>query len=361
MLQCSVPYRWLVFVHQLPAHPSKARVKVWRRMQQIGAIAMKNAVHVLPESTQSREDFEWLRAEVAAMDGHAAIFSVPLMDEADERQMITQFQAVSSAEFSQIRKEIKAMRTRGRTDPSAFRQAQGRPEHSRRAASSGSSRAKSRDEARASNETGLHAIRALQERFEIAVRRDVFGTPGARDVEAALKEVSADYRPAPKARSSPDPSRLDPEHYKGRIWVTRPRPGVDRFSSAWLIRRFIDRDARFVFAASPDRYPDAVPFDMYHAGGFKHEGDMCTFEVLQERFGIRDAAVRRIGEIVHDIDLKEDRYKSPHAPTVANLVDGLRASTPDDARLLEQGISMFEALYLSFSSAKPQRTRRPRC
>ncbi len=82
--------------------------------------------------------------------------------------------------------------------------------------------------------------------------------------------------------------------------MTRPRPGVDRFSSAWLIRRFIDRDARFVFAASPDRYPDAVPFDMYHAGGFKHEGDMCTFEVLQERFGIRDIAVRRIGEIVHE-------------------------------------------------------------
>jgi hypothetical protein len=88
---------------------------------------------------------------------------------------------------------------------------------------------------------------------------------------------------------------------------------------------------------------------------------MCTFEVLQERFGIRDLAVRRIGEIVHDIDLKEDRYKSPHAPTIGNLVDGLRASTPDDGRLLEQGIGMFEALYLSFSSTKPRRARRPRC
>ena len=294
---------------------------------------MKNAVHVLPESAHSREDFEWLRAEVGAMGGQAAIFSVPTMDEADERQVIAQFQAVSTAEFSQIRKEIKAMRTRGRSDSSA----------------------------RISNETGLHAIRALQERFERAVRRDVFGAPGARDVEAVLKEMSADDRPAQKAHSSPGPSRLDPQHYKGRIWVTRPRPGVDRFSSAWLIRRFIDRDARFVFAASPDRYPDAVPFDMYHAGGFRHEGDMCTFEVLQERFDIRDIAVRRIGEIVHDIDLKEERYKSPHAPTVGHLVEGLRASTPDDARLLEQGISLFEALYLSFSSAKPRRVRRPRC
>ena len=105
--------------------------------------------------------------------------------------------------------------------------------------------------------------------------------------------------------------------YRNRLWVTRPRPGVDRFASAWLIRRFIDRDATFAFAAAPDRYPDAVPFDMYQGGGFRHEGDLCTFEVLEDRFGIRDAAVRRIAEIVHDIDLKEDRYKSPHAPTVA--------------------------------------------
>jgi hypothetical protein len=177
----------------------------------------------------------------------------------------------------------------------------------------------------------------------------------------ALKELAADsHQPSGQRAPSVQP-RLSPDEYRRRVWVTRPRPGVDRFSSAWLIRRFIDREATFVFAASPDRYPGAVPFDMYHAGGFRHEGDMCTFEVLQERFGIRDLAVRRIGEIVHDIDFKEDRYKSPHAPTIGNLVDGLRASTPDDGRLLEQGIGMFEALYLSFSSTKPRRARRPRC
>jgi hypothetical protein len=94
---------------------------------------------------------------------------------------------------------------------------------------------------------------------------------------------------------------------------------------------------------------------MYHAAGFRHEGDLCTFEVLQDRFGIRESAVKRIGEIVHDIDLKEERYKSPHAPTVAHLVEGLRASTPDDTRLLELGIGMFEALYVSFSTAKSAR------
>ena len=258
-----VPRRWLVFVHQLPAQPSNGRVKIWRRLQQVGAVALKNAVHVLPDSPQGVEDFEWLRGEVVALGGQASVFAVSSMSEADERYL--------DGEFG---KEIKTM-------PAM--------EHRPRAAS---------------------------------------------------------------ARGASASAQFDPEAYRNRAWVTRPRPGVDRFASAWLIRRFVDRGATFAFAESPDRFPDAVPFDMYQAGGFRHEGDLCTFEVLVDRFGIRDAAVKRIGEIVHDIDLKEDRYKSPHAPTVAKLVEGLRASIPDDAKLLEQGIVMFEALYQSLHTAR---------
>ena len=151
---------------------------------------------------------------------------------------------------------------------------------------------------------------------------------------------------------------LDPNEYQNRVWVTRERPGVDRFSSAWLIRRFIDRGARFVFASTPERHPDAVAFDMYQTVGFRHEGEKCTFEVLVERFGITDPAVRRIAEIVHDLDLKDDRFGSPHAATVGVLVEGLRASVPEDARLLEQGMAMFEALYQSFKHGKATRRGR---
>jgi hypothetical protein len=262
-----VPRQWLVFVHQMPAHPSNGRVKIWRRLQQLGAIALKNAVHVLPDSAQSVEDFEWLRAEVVALGGEASIFKVSSMSDADE---------------SRLRKEVGNMRTAEHQPPTA--------------------------------------------------------KPGGASV----------------------PPTLDPEFYRNRVWVTRPRPGVDRFASAWLIRRFIDRDAKFVFASAPDRFPDAVPFDMYHAGGFKHDGDLCTFEVLQDRFGIRDVIVKRIAEVVHDIDLKEDRYKSPHVATVAHLVEGLRASIPDDAKLLEQGIVMFEAFYQSFQTTKRARGTKAR-
>jgi hypothetical protein len=252
-----------VFVHQLPAHPSNARVKIWRRLRQVGAIALKNAVHVLPDSVQSVEDFEWLREEVVALGGDASIFSVSSMSDADERYILRE-----------QRKEKKPMQT------------------------------------------------------------------------------VQDQPPAGKSRAACSTPRFDADAYRNRVWVTRPRPGVDRFASAWLIRRFIDPKAAFVFASAPGRYPDAVPFDMYQSGGFKHDGDLCTCEVLQERFGIGDLNVRRIAEIVHDIDLKEERYKSPHVATVARLVEGLRASIPEDTKLLEHGIVMFEALYQSFQTTK---------
>lgn len=321
-----MPFRWLVFVHQLPARPSNARVRIWRRLQQIGAVPVKNAVHVLPESTQAIEDFEWLRGEVVALGGQAATFGVPSMKAIDERPIVGAFQAASADEFSRIRKEMRAMRTTVR---------------------------------RASPPRDVHhqQFRALQERFDRVSGRDRFGARGGSEAAVEFRQLAAELRsPSKRRMSSPRPSDAV-EAYRNRVWVTRPRPGVDRFSSAWLIRRFVDGGAAFVFAQSPDRYPEAVPFDMYQSGGFRHEADRCTFEVIQARFGIQDHAVTRIGEIVHDIDLKEERYKSPHMATVANLVDGLRASFPDDAALLEQGMIVFEALYISFSSAKTPKKR----
>jgi hypothetical protein len=316
--------RWLVFVHQFPAHPSNARVKTWRRLQQIGAVPVKNAVHVLPNTAQAAEDFEWLRAEVLALGGQATIFEASSISGVEEKQIIRQFNKNRAGDYARLTKDIKALSTR---TGKRF----------------------------GLDDEGQRAVRALRERLIEAQEKDFFSAPGGREAEAALNRLDGDaLRPPdegrrPAVKAAPSFDRRDFQH---RTWVTRPRPGVDRFASAWLIRRFVDAQAAFVFAESPARHPDAVPFDMYQSGGFKHEGDRCTFEVLQDRFGVKDTAVRRIAEIVHDLDLKDDRFKHVYRAAIGAIVEGLRASITEDGRLLEQGIVMFEALYQSFQRPK---------
>ena len=135
--------------------------------------------------------------------------------------------------------------------------------------------------------------------------------------------------------------------YRRKVWLTRPRPGVDRMSSAWLIRRFIDPDASFVFA-DPATAPHAIPFDTFKAE-FGHHGTQCTFETLCHRFAIKDRAVLHIGRIVHDLDLKDTTYGEAETTTIGHLVEGLRRAHQEDEGLLRSGIDMFEALYQSLA------------
>jgi hypothetical protein len=316
-----------VFVHQLPAQPSNARVKTWRRLQQIGAVAVKNAVHVLPNTPQASEDFEWLRTEVLALGGQATIFEASSISGVEEKHIIRQFKKAQTEEYVRLNKDIRATSARlGR---------QFRPD-----------------------DDAVRTIHVLQARLRDALQKDFFGANGGRKAKAALEGLAAPlhtgFRRSAKQKRRPA-DEIDRRDYLRRTWVTRPRPGVDRFSSAWLIRRFVDPDARFVFAESPAQNPDAVPFDMYQSGGFRHEGDECTFEVLQRRFGIIDHAVQDIAKVVHDLDLKDDRFKHPHRATLGALVEGLRTSIDHDGKLLEQGIVLFEALYQSFRPSKGKR------
>ena len=187
---------------------------------------------------------------------------------------------------------------------------------------------------------------------------DFFGSAGRDRVVTLLNDLEA---AAPSAAKGKGPTAAggpaDAGQYDGRLWVTRPRPGVDRMASAWLIRRFIDSKARFGFITDVKSAGDALPFDMFGAG-FGHEGDHCTFETLTARFGITDPAVARIAEIVHDLDLKDGKFGAPEAATLGIAIDGLQLSSMDDSVLLDQGMTLFEALYRSFGqSIRPSRPR----
>jgi hypothetical protein len=170
---------------------------------------------------------------------------------------------------------------------------------------------------------------------------DYFGAPGRQAAEQALAALEDQLK-------QPPPRTGGSEVMQGRTWVTRTGVHVDRIASAWLIRRFIDPKARFKFTGSQSYRPKTgeLRFDMFEAE-YTHEGDRCTFETLLDRVGLRDRALRAIGEIVHDIDCKDEKFRREEAPGVAAMIRGLVRAYPDDAARLEHGAAAFDHLYAS--------------
>ena len=285
-------------------------------------MAVKQSIYVLPDSPESREDFEWLRVEIEGLGGEAVVFSANHLDADAETALVEDFRRHRQVAYTELAAELQRVRPKD----------QDRKGHSH-----------------------LRDLARYRERFQAIERIDFFGSAG-RDRVASLLAALESKRTAPDQRAAAGGG--DTGEYKGRLWVTRPRPGVDRMSSAWLIRRFIDATASFAFVTDAKNAPaNAVPFDMYGTG-FGHQGDRCTFETLAARFGIKDPAVARLGTVVHDLDLKDSKYGAPETATLGAAIDGLQMSCGDDHQLLDQGIILFEAMYRSFSQqGRPLRPR----
>jgi hypothetical protein len=337
--------RWLLFVHQLPSKPSNLRVRTWRRLQQLGAIHVKQAVYILPDTPNAREDFEWLETEVKDAGGDASVFVADTVDKWSNDALIEEFRRSRQETYLVLATDIERVLTRvaGKRRPSGTRA----PAVAR-------------------------LLDLFRQRFTAVEALDFFGSAGRDRVLTLLARLEASVsmrqpRPTTHGRSSDH----DTQHFRGRRWVTRPRPGVDRMASAWLIRRFIDPEAEFVFASDRDAAPpEAIPFDMFGVE-FTHRAGACTFETLCAEFGLGEPALARVAAIVHDLDLKDARFGAPETAAMGLLIEGLRLSCSDDAALLAQGRVMFEALYRAFAHAerpsgpralasKPQRRRSAR-
>jgi hypothetical protein len=323
--------RWLILMFQLPARPTAARVRTWRQLQRLGAVFVRNSAYFLPWSEQAREDFEWLRADIGASGGEAMVVVAETASREAEGELLSAFRDQRRAAFEALRRDALAV---GRSGKSRARDT--RP-----------------------------AARVFADRLAALESTDYFGgVDRARD--AARAAVSAlQPKPGDHVMSTVSAARLKTTQFKGRTWVTRPRPGIDRFASAWLIARFIDPRARFAFASAPQptrRQPPAVTFDMY-GGDFGHEGGGCTFETLVARFALRAPGLEWLARLVHVLDLKEDVADIPEAPAVARLVEGLREMHADDRTLLDRGVEIIEALYrsrLQQESARPSTAVRRR-
>ncbi len=312
---------WLLLVHQLPTRPSNARVKTWRRLQKLGAVAVKNSVYVLPNSPQAREDFEWIKTEIAGMKGQATVFAAESVDALSGNELAGAFRTARQRDYDILRAEVERLlrRRSGQT-----RQARLRDRLEREA-------------------------QLLRQRYAEIEAIDFFQAEGREEARAALGTLERMRKGGAWTACAQAGRRLRAADFQNRLWITRPGPGIDRMACAWLIRRCIDPRARFGFVHKSEQAAGAVPFDMFGVE-FSHQGDTCSFETFLNRFGISGPAMESLARIVHELDLKDEKYASPEAGGVARLVDGLRRVYSDDRERLEQGMVVFEALYRSFAA-----------
>lgn len=309
--------RWLLLIHQIPPKPDYFRVKVRRRLQRMGAVALKNSVYVLPSRDDTLEDFRWLLREIVAEGGEATVCEAELVEGITRAELEGMFAAERDAEYAALVTATQGL--------------------------SGSSSQPIEGGSRTELEAELGRLRR---RLEEIAETDFFGATGRKGAERAIGAVEARLR-KPREGSGGRAQRGG-EEMQGHVWVTRCDVFIDRIASAWLIRRFIDPKARFKFTRSKSYTPKKgeVRFDMFEAE-YTHEGDRCTFETLLDRAGLKDRALRVIGEIVHDIDCKDAKFGREEAPGIAAMVRGLARAYPDDAARLERGAAALDDLYAS--------------
>ena len=320
--------KWLLLLHQLPAKPAYLRVKVWRRLQVLGAISIKNAASVLPASDQAQEDFEWLRKEIIEAGGEALICEARLIDGLSDHDVCSLFNDSRDTEYAEIADEARSLSRKSFARESAESQAELKAQFAR-----------------------------LKSRYAQNVAIDFFDATGRLTAENLMSGLERSLSQAEVEATMPEASTLKAQEMTNRVWVTRRGVHVDRIACAWMIRRFIDKDARFKFVVAkgyvPDR--DELRFDMFDAE-FTHEGDRCSFEVLLQRARIEDHALQLIAEIVHDIDLKDHKFRRDETAGVKTLIDSICADTAIDEERIARGSVLFDDLYGLF---RKLRTIRP--
>jgi hypothetical protein len=328
---------WILLIHQLPPRPTNLRVRIWRKLQKLGAVAIKNSVYVLPATEKAHEDFQWLKQEIESAGGEASVFKGASVEGTTDQEIIAAFRNVRDGEFAAIAAEFDGL--------------------------TGAIREQARGKHLSAGRLSAHEseIDRLHGELERITSNDFFAAKGRAAAFAAYERCQRQLRAAqgPKAESSSQTAtgKLDIAKYQGQRWVTRRNLHIDRLASAWLIKQFIDKRPRFYFVAEGETIEGAIPFDMFGAE-FTHHGEDCTFETMLKRFGLSEnKGLREIGEIVHDIDLKDDKFHRLEATGLNAIIDGLSKLLRDDRKLLQQTGVVFDGLHalLSKDAEKPRR------
>lgn len=296
---------WLMLTFSLAAKKASRRVEVWRLLQRYGAVALGNSGYLLPNLTGNQERFQWLASMIRSHRGEASVVDVQRIDNLPRAQLVERFNEARARDYQALAKDIEKAKS---VPPGPRRLAQ---------------------------------LSRVKSRFQEIAAVDFFGSAAEKRTAGLIARAESTGVKQAGATPGAGSGRGD---YLGKVWVTRPRPGIDRSASAWLIRRFIDRQARFAFAADGEAPTGAVPFDMYE-GGFGHRGEDCSFETLRKEFRVRDARVTAIGEMVHDADLGDGKFGRREAFGIDEVLKGWARKGMSDRELLGRGMEMMEGLY----------------
>lgn len=322
----------MLFIHQITQDAPNLRVKVWRDLKKHGAVLFKNAVYVLPYNKQHEEIMQWLCKQIKDSGSDASLFITESLDKKQDEEIIKTFHEVCDKEYltlvtacdDMLKKIEQVEETEGITDNIIYNLKK--------------------------------SINEISKSAEDIAKVDFFHAPQKERISQKIQLIRQKlerWSKSPKRETSAINKIYRVKDYVGKKWVTRKDVYIDRMASAWLIHRFIDPKAKFVFLAKTnDKAPhDTIPFDMYGAE-FTHHGDDCTFETLIKTFDLKDTALQPIAEIVHDIDLSDSKYDRKEAEGIGQIITGLSRKLRNDHKLLEKGLEIFDALYQYYSSKK---------
>ena len=295
---------WLLLLFSLPTNRNTERVAVWRRLKKMGAVQIKTSTYLLPDEPAQYEQFQWLAQQIRDYGGDSTLVRTQEIEGLTKEKVIAMFNDARAKDYGELRKSLQGFIGRRK---------------------------------KMDVETAAAELERLTGQFREIREVDFFDSARGHDVAMLLRRA--------EGRSTAQQlAVLDVKQYQGKTWLTRPRPEIDRVGSAWLISKFIDPKATFVFAPSAQSVPAAIRFDMLDAE-FSHHGNCCTFETLTKRFAISDRAVAKIGEMIHDADLDDARFQRVECVGIDRVFKGwAKEGLPDD-EILRRGFECFDALY----------------
>jgi hypothetical protein len=301
-----VPNKWLLLMYGLPTKKGAARVNLWRQLKKCGALPLKTSAYLLPEKLEHHERLQWLAQQVRDGGGEATIIHVTEIEGLSNEDIVRQFNEARAVDYGGLLPVLTELIAQNKKHL---------------------------------GDSFVADLEKLTRQFEDIRKIDFFDCSRAQDAQMLLKRA-AGLRSAKSKTSLP----LAAKKFVGKTWLTRPRPEIDRVGSAWLIRKFIDPKAEFIFATDPAKHRNAIPYDMFEVE-FSHHGDDCTFETLIKRFGITDKAILKIAEMVHDADLEDGKFQTTGCVGIDQVLKGWAKSGLSDEELLKRGGECFDALH----------------